>query len=148
MRWTDDLDEQEKREKCSQDGGLQSDVKMPNLNALNMKAVWGCLGHTSNLPIMFGVACHVFGECQTWECVPPWGQTFARQAIVHLGHDGLPNFPTNHRLPSVEFEALKKIMCPRWGRLIWEVDAMLPPGSILYVSFFFPSVTFLQLICL
>ena len=44
MRWTDDLDEQEKREKCSQDGGLQSDVKMPNLNALNVKQfvdAWG-----------------------------------------------------------------------------------------------------------
>ena len=117
------MSKKSERNVYSQDGGLQSDVKMPNLNALNMKAVWGCLGHTSlghtsNLPIMFGVACHVFRECQTWECVPPWGQTFARQAIVHLGHDGLPNFPTKHRLPSVEFEAFKKIMCPRWGRLI------------------------------
>ena len=71
------LSQQEKREKCSQDGGLQSDVKMSNLNIVNIDTVWGCSGHTSNLlsqimcfiwrvrirlSTMFGAACHVLME--------------------------------------------------------------------------------------
>jgi hypothetical protein len=33
--------------------------------------------------------------------------------------------------PSVEVEAFSKNMRPSWGRLIWEVDAMLRPVGVL-----------------
>ena len=38
-------------------------------------------------------------------------------------------------LPSVKVDAFSKIMRPSLGKLIWEVDAMLRPGGVLYVGF-------------